>query len=180
MHDNYRIVSSLLLGLLIVVGYTIKDKMDNYQEDLLSMEQKYVELSIKQTELIIENADLKVRLFKIKDEYKKFVERYFFKEVTLTAYTTCPTETNRDNGNTALMQRPVTGWTVAVSQDLSYLLGKVIYIEGVGVRYVNDLMNSRFKNMVDVLVPNKSSAMHFGVKKGRQVILLTDYDKNDM
>ena len=180
MHDSYRIIVSLLIGFLLVVGYVIKDEMDSKIEELLFIKQEYIELSIEQTKLIIKNARLKQELFKIKDEYGRFVKEYFFIEANLTAYTTCYTETNRDNNNTALMQEPVVGWTVAVSRDLSYLLGKTVYIEGIGVRYVNDLMNSRFKNTVDVLVPNKSYAMHFGVKKGRQVILLTDYDKNDM
>jgi 3D (Asp-Asp-Asp) domain-containing protein len=36
-------------------------------------------------------------------------------------------------------------------------------------------MNKRFKNTIDVLMPTKSSAQKFGVKSGKNVVLLIDY-----
>lgn len=81
-----------------------------------------------------------------------------------TAYTTCVTETNKDNGNTATMQTPVAGWTVAVSPDLKSWLGKRVYIDGIGVRKVIDLMNKRYTRSIDILVGTKAQAFTFGTK----------------
>ena len=47
-----------------------------------------------------------------------------------------------DPSNTALMQKPKAGLTCAISRNLVELgwLGQKIYIEGIGIRIVNDLM----------------------------------------
>lgn len=90
--------------------------------------------------------------------------------VTATAYTASKDECDGQPHNTALMTRPTVGSTIAVSRDLSYLLGKKVYVEGHGVRRVEDLMNARFKNRIDVLVPDKAYARRFGVKHNIKVV----------
>lgn len=132
--------------------------------------EEYINLMISCQELQKENEELQ----KIKDEYIRFINKYFYINANLTAYTARSQETNNDPENTTLMQSPVSGWTVAVSRDLKYLLGKKIYIEGIGVRYVNDLMNSRFKETVDILVPNIDIAKDFGIKEKRKIILVVE------
>ena len=92
--------------------------------------------------------------------------------VELTAYTARPEETNWDYTNTAIMQEPIPGWTVAVSQDLKYLLGKRVYIEGFGVRYVNDLMNVRYTKRVDILVGDLGKARKIGLQKDITMVLI--------
>ena len=54
------------------------------------------------------------------------------------------------------------GCTVAVSRDLKHLMGKVIHIEGVGKRRVNDLMNARWKQAIDVYMSTTREAKEFG------------------
>jgi len=93
------------------------------------------------------------------------------KELTITAYTAREEETNEDPRNTALMEEPIPGYTVAVSQDLKRWLGKRIYIQGLGVFRVNDLMNKRFTNRVDILVHSVRKAREFG-KQQRKVVLV--------
>ena len=90
----------------------------------------------------------------------------------LTAYTARPQECNDDVDNTAIMQTPVSGWTVAVSRDLRGWLGKRVYIEGFGVRLVNDLMNARYTNAIDVLVADVPTAKRIGVRKNVLVTLV--------
>ena len=90
----------------------------------------------------------------------------------LTAYTARPQECNDDVDNTAIMQTPVSGWTVAVSRDLRGWLGKRVYIEGFGVRLVSDLMNARYTNAIDVLVADVSTAKRIGVRKNVLVTLV--------
>ena len=63
------------------------------------------------------------------------------------------------------MESPVPGWTIAVSRDLAGWLGKRVYIEGIGVRRVNDLMNSRYSQRIDILKPTVADAREWGVKE---------------
>lgn len=93
-------------------------------------------------------------------------------QLRLSAYTARPEETNDDVDNTAIMQDPVPGWTVAVSRDLKGWLGKRVYIEGFGVRLVSDLMNTRFDQAIDVLVPDVSTARGIGVQDNVLVTLV--------
>jgi len=89
---------------------------------------------------------------------------------TITAYTTAKDETNGD-GRTALLEKPISGWTCAVSRDLMDWLGGTVYIQDVGVRRVNDLMHSRYEKSVDVFCGNKYQAIQFGRQKKRVTFL---------
>lgn len=91
-------------------------------------------------------------------------------DVVITAYTNATNETNSDE-YTALMEKPVSGWTCAVSHDLKHFLGKKVYIEGHGLRYVNDLMNRRFSNRIDLYVGKKSEAREIGKSVGKAMFL---------
>lgn len=91
--------------------------------------------------------------------------------MTVTAYTASRGECNSDPANTATMSKPVPGYTVAVSRDKLHLLGKKIWVEGMGVYEVTDLMNSRFSNRIDILVGSKETAKEFGVQERRVVLL---------
>lgn len=91
--------------------------------------------------------------------------------MTVTAYTASVDECNSDPTNTATMSKPVPGYTVAVSRDKLHLLGRRIWVEGMGVYEVTDLMNSRFENRIDVLMGDKRTAKEFGVQERRVVLL---------
>jgi len=89
--------------------------------------------------------------------------------VTVTAYTASKRECDTDPGNTATMETPVPGWTAAVSRDLlrdGWVFGSRVWIEGVGVFEISDVMHSRFERRIDVLVGTKKQARKFGAKHG--------------
>ena len=57
---------------------------------------------------------------------------------------------------------------IAVSRDLfkrGWSFGKKIYIEGYGVYEINDLMNERFKNHIDIFMWDTKKAKKFGKKE---------------
>ena len=89
----------------------------------------------------------------------------------ITAYTNHIKECNLDNTRTAILEKPVAGWTCAVSQDLLHWLGGRVYIKGVGVRRVNDLMNARYTKSVDIYMGKIRNAKAFG-KQIRMVVYL--------
>lgn len=91
--------------------------------------------------------------------------------MTVTAYTINKSECDNSPNQTATMSKPVPGQTIAVSRDKSNLLGKSVYIEGLGVWYVNDLLHPRYKNQLDMVVKNKEIAMAWG-KRTRRVCVL--------
>lgn len=92
-------------------------------------------------------------------------------EMMVTSYTNRVQETNEDPGNTATMERPVVGGTCAVSRDLMHWLGGRVYIEGIGVRRVNDLMHSRFEQSLDLFMGTVEEAREFG-KQRKMVVYL--------
>ena len=90
---------------------------------------------------------------------------------TITAYTAHKSETNNNPQLTAIMEKPIPGGTCAVSREFMHWLGSRIYIERIGVRRVNDLMNKRFTNRIDLCVPTKKDAKKFGKQKHNVVFL---------
>lgn len=95
------------------------------------------------------------------------------REITMnvSAYTTARNETSA-SGLTSTMEKPVVGETCAISRELvPKLQNKRVFIEGVGVRTVNDTMAARFRNSIDLLVNSKGQARDFGRKELRIVLL---------
>lgn len=56
---------------------------------------------------------------------------------------------------------------VAVSQDMlkrnggDFTFGDMVWIEGVGLKFINDTMNTRHKKQFDVLVPTQADEVKF-------------------
>ncbi len=103
----------------------------------------------------------------------------FLKEVktvrlcTVTAYS--PTERECDDTPflAASGTRPKVG-TVAVSRNLFYsgwAFGSRIYIEGLGIYRINDLMHPRWENRIDIFLESEWLARRFGRKEARVVLL---------
>ena len=86
-------------------------------------------------------------------------EQSKFQYVTLTAYT--------GKKLTATMQKPVSGWTVAISDDLikKGWLGRKVYIDGHGVFQATDRLGGYNSKWIDIYAPNKKHAIKFGIKK---------------
>ena len=88
--------------------------------------------------------------------------------VTATAYTArkeeCDAEPNIMADGTVVYIG-----AVAISRDMrqkfGIKLGDTIIIKGMGSFVVRDIMNKRFKNKIDILVPTVAAAKMFGVKK---------------
>ena len=91
--------------------------------------------------------------------------------LTATAY--CPDcLADEDGPQLSALGAPVrAGRTVAVSRDLRRLLGRTVYIEGFGVRVVEDLMHPRFAGRMDLCLPGKRQALDFGVQNLDVVVL---------
>jgi 3D (Asp-Asp-Asp) domain-containing protein len=107
-------------------------------------------------------------------EYRESIVpmQYVSANMMLSAYTNAKNETNEDNTNTAIMENPTVGWSCAVSRDYMHWLGGRVYIKGYGVRYINDLMNERYKKSIDVYVGTKKEAKKIGRKKDIKVVFL--------
>lgn len=81
--------------------------------------------------------------------------------VTASAYT--PYEPGCD-GVGALGGPVLPELTMAVSRDLRALLGRWVRVEGVGVRYVNDVMAARWSRKIDLCVGSEVMADDWGVR----------------
>lgn len=97
------------------------------------------------------------------DQYKQEIKELRELRMTVTAYT--------DKGYTATCEKPVSGLTCAVSPDMKRLLGRKIYVQGIGVRVVNDLTSARFTNRIDLHVSKDVDAIEWGKKELEIVVL---------
>lgn len=64
--------------------------------------------------------------------------------------------------------------TVAVSPDLKeqgWTFGKRVYIKNVGIFVIEDVMNPRWKNKLDVFMFDRDRAIQFGLKNTKAVLL---------
>ncbi|SDB45436.1 3D (Asp-Asp-Asp) domain-containing protein [Desulfonatronum thiosulfatophilum] len=137
------------------------------ESEIICIYEQKLELQKAQEEILILKAIL--------DAYHKANTHY----LRLSAYTARKEECNDDIENTAIMQRPKPGWTVAVSRDLRGWLGKRVYIEGFGIRMVSDLMNSRYTKAIDILVPEVDEALKIGVRENVFVTLIEPLAQNE-
>jgi len=81
--------------------------------------------------------------------------------VTVTTYNAIVEQTDSNPSTTTFMSRPRPG-TVAVSLDLlemGFIPGKKVWLQGIGIYRVNDVMHERHKMSVDLLLDRKSK--HF-------------------
>lgn len=98
--------------------------------------------------------------------------------LTLTSYRSVPNQTDSAPYYTSIGER-VSVRGCAVSRDLlkrwggPLNYGDLIYIEGVGFRFINDCMAARHKCAVDIWVETYQAEKAIGVKKGRKVWLVS-------
>lgn len=85
----------------------------------------------------------------------------------VTSYQPVASQTDSSPTWTSIGDR-TTKFGVAVSQDLlksgRVRYGDVLYIEGVGMRVVNDCMNARHKNRIDILVFTYAEEKRMGTR----------------
>ena len=112
--------------------------------------------------LIVEQTDNK------RIQYKLF--RSTNALVTVTYYHPASKGINSDSdpGNTATMNKPIAGYTVALSTELVELgwLGQRVYIEGKGMFRATDRMNTSLKGKrIDICIGSKEAAIKKGIKR---------------
>jgi 3D (Asp-Asp-Asp) domain-containing protein len=90
---------------------------------------------------------------------------------TVVAYSGEVSQTDSDPGLTSMMEAPIPGKTCAVSQDLIHWMNCRIYINGIGIRRVNDLMGLRATQTIDLFVKDRGEAKRFGKKKCQVIFL---------
>jgi len=89
-------------------------------------------------------------------------------KVTVTAYNNTIAQTDSTPGIAAF--GPVRDDMIAVSWDLKFLKNKWVYVEDIGWRYVQDLMNKRFKKRIDIFMKKDiEAAKKFGTKRGIKI-----------
>ena len=169
----FKDVISVLIPFVLVVAYTFavySIASDNSENEYKKYRDMYLEKSTQVSilEQWITSQQLIIEGYQHSNTFK----------ATVTAYTARPQETNEDPENTSILQKPIPGWTVAVSRDLGKWKGKRIYIDHPnygGVWYVNDYMNKRYDDkQIDILVDAPSEAFTFGVQEAK-VYLIEPY-----
>lgn len=97
-------------------------------------------------------------------------------DVEVTAYNPVLEQCDSTPELNAIMEKVKPG-TVAVSRDLwerGWTFGKKIYLRGLGVFRVADLMNPRHNNHVDVFMWDRKKALQFGVVNTKACLVLED------
>ena len=97
--------------------------------------------------------------------------------VILSAYHPKSKGINSDKNpnKTALMQKPIAGYTLAISNELFELgwLGKKIYIDSWGIGKATDRMSHTVKGkQIDICAPSLKVAKNFGIKKDVMAVIL--------
>lgn len=95
------------------------------------------------------------------------------RQVTVTAYSPRVRETDSTPFTTA-SNRPVRQGIVAVSRDLfnaGWVFGKKVYLAGLGLFTIDDLMASGKRNQIDIFMHDTDEAIDFGKRKIRASLL---------
>ena len=93
--------------------------------------------------------------------------------VTVTAYNPTTDQCDEDPLIAASMRKVRSG-TIAVSRDLfdqGWVFGRKVRIEGLGIFEINDLMNKRFTQRIDIFMWDEGQARQFGRKNIKAALL---------
>ena len=161
-----KLTRRLFLNLIVIVGLIAA---------ILPTPQGVWAPSLPETEKLLMDTQDRLYVLEMETELQNRIIKYYrdvnTKTLRATAYTARVEECDPTPEVTAIMEPPVPGWTVAVSHDLKHWLGKTVYIYGLGVRRVNDLMNVRYENAIDILVGTVPEARRFGVRELEVVVI---------
>ena len=95
------------------------------------------------------------------------------RNVTVTAYNPTTSQCDADPLIAASMRKVRSG-TIAVSRDLfdqGWVFGRKVRIEGYGIFEINDLMNKRFTQRIDIFMWDEGQARQFGKKNIKAALL---------
>ena len=160
MKKLIMVIYCILIGVGMLIGLSIANTTE---------QKKYIEIISELTKTIDSLNDKNNHLFKLLEEKKVIT-------ATITAYSPHVNQTDDSPYTTAFLKSVKPG-IVAVSrpiiQKMGWAPGQKIYIEGIGIKEIGDLMNKRFTGFrVDVFMWQKKDAIKFGIKKNVHVFLI--------
>lgn len=162
MRTSMKILILCLLSGLLLLGLEVQAREDKIQA---------LERGLELADFRLRTMEATLHLTQVLET--KDAQAQWVKTLTVTAYN--PTvEQCDDDPLVAASLRKVKPGTVAVSRDLfdaGWVFGKKIRIEGLGIFEINDLMNARFTNSIDVFMWDQDKAIRFG-KRQKTVALL--------
>jgi 3D (Asp-Asp-Asp) domain-containing protein len=124
-------------------------------------------------ELIMSQKLIRVQEAYIVELESRLADKYN-RAVTITAYTARSRECDATPNKTAMMIKPRPGRTIAVSRDLfddGWTFGRSVYIAGLGVFVIEDLMHRRHTRGIDILMGSAREANKFGKVTGQAVLI---------
>ena len=173
--NKYKVLSHLWVGFVCIwmIGYVVSSVEERESLKGLLEEETEAFLRLCATQFELES---QVEAMESEAEHLRSVISCMLQSipeltqfpVMLSAYTPSADETDETPNQTATMEKPIPGETCAVSRDLKHLLGKTIHIKRSGTfkecgfYRVNDLMNARYTDAVDVCVADKETAFAIG------------------
>jgi len=111
------------------------------------------------------------------DELQQVFDELSRVTVRGTAYNAVSAQTDSDPDVTACMDSPTIG-SIAVSQDLyfrGWTCGKRVHVKGLGIFTIKDVMHQRKTNQIDIVKRTRKQALTFGVVRGLNAVLLSNY-----
>lgn len=114
----------------------------------------------------------------LQESYANQLEDKYHRTVTVTAYSG---HNEPDRDNTAIMEKPRPG-IVAVSRDLfneGWTFGRKVYISGVGVYTIGDLMSDRWTERLDVFIGDTDRAREFGIREAWACLIVGQKEKKE-
>ena len=154
----------LLCSNLLLLHMFIQN--ENMEEELYRLQVDKQRLETEQAELLAELEELRYSSRKIflPDKVANEVEKVS-REMVVTAYAPFDPDAvegmcfEGDPNITYSGEPPIPGETAAGHRDL---LGKTVYIEGLGYRRINDIGGAIGRDNIDVVFADKKTALEFG------------------
>lgn len=164
---------TFVLTLILVLGGVIFlqwQRMDDLQARLAAQDDRLAEVETRQKA----NGDVGGLFARfILDNRKTILDLKRSRQVTVTAYSPRVQETDSTPYRTA-SNRPVRQGIVAVSRDLfdmGWVFGRKVYLKGLGLFTIDDLMASDKRNQIDIFMDDTAEALDFGRRSVRASLL---------
>ncbi|AMK10406.1 MAG: 3D domain-containing protein [Pseudodesulfovibrio sp.] len=157
---NYT-VTPVLCAALVIMAVVVVVKQQKIDD--LSHRLELVQKTAEARKVLVEEARL----------LQKAMNMSPVRTVTVTAYNPT-TDQCDDDPLIAASMRKVRSGTIAVSRDLfdqGWVFGRKVRIEGLGIFEINDLMNKRFTQRIDIFMWDESEARQFGSKNIKAALL---------
>lgn len=160
------------IAIICVIGYMIFSlAMISHLVNIKGQQQAELKLS----QILIRSQEEYIAELESRLAYK------YNRAVTLTAYTARSRECDETPHVTAMMVKPRPGRTIAVSRDLfddGWTFGRSVYIAGLGVYVIEDLMHKRHTQRIDILMGTVREANKFGKISGQAVLIAEDKNEH--